>query len=95
MEGKNIQGHQLDYSHNQSPSYLLNTYVNYNKLIGKHDLGAMVGFEVRESRNDDASGYAEWGIPAQDLRSTALTDHRDGTNSWATGSSYSIFGRVT
>ena len=37
----------------------------------------MIGFEVRESRNDDASGYAEWGIPAQDLRSTALTDHRE------------------
>lgn len=95
VEGKNIQGHQLDYAHNQSTSYLLNTYVNYNTLIGKHDLGAMIGFEVRESRNDDASGYAEWGIPAQDLRSTALTDHRDGTNAWSTGSSYSLFGRIT
>lgn len=95
VEGKNAQGHQYDYSHNQSTSYLLNTYVNYNKLIGKHDLGAMAGFEVTGSSNDDASGYAEWGIPAQDLRSTALTDHRDGYNGWGTGSSYSMFGRLS
>lgn len=95
VEGKNVQGHQYDYSHNQSTSYLLNTYVNYNKLIGKHDLGAMVGFEMTESRNDDSSGYAEWGIPTEDLRSSALTSHRDGYNSWATGSSYSVFGRLS
>ena len=95
VEGTNVIGHQYDYSHNQSTSYMLNTYVNYDTTIGKHDLGAMVGYEVKESRNDDATGYAEWGIPAEDLRSTALTDHRDGTNSWATGSSYSIFGRIT
>ena len=95
VEGKNVIGNQYEYGHNQSTSYMVNTYVNYDTTIGKHDIGAMLGFEAKESRNDDASGNAKYGIPAQDLRSTLLTDNRDGYNSWATGSCYSFFGRVT
>ena len=97
VAGKNVSGHQFDYNQKQNRSYMLNTFANYNKQIGKHDLGIMAGFEMTETRYDEASGFAEWGIPAEDLRSSALVSnrsYRDGTNGWGTGSKYSILGRV-
>jgi TonB-linked SusC/RagA family outer membrane protein len=97
VSGTGIQGKQFEYSQGQSRSYVLSSFVNYNKVIKRHDVGGMVGFEMSESRDDGAKGYAEWGIPAQDLRSAQLTlpGNRDGYNTWGTSSSYAYFGRLT
>ncbi len=95
--GTGVQGHQLDWEQAQSRSYLFNSYLNYDKTFGgKHDLGAMIGFEMGQSRSDTSNGFVEWGLPAEDFRSSIPADRsrKDGNNNWSTGSSYSLFGRL-
>jgi TonB-linked SusC/RagA family outer membrane protein len=95
VTGVNLQGTQFDYSQSFNRSYNIASYANYNKSIGQHDLGFMLGTEFGESDNVSASGSATKGIPAQDLRSTKTTSSRDGVNDWGEGSSFSWFGRAT
>lgn len=97
ITGEGRMGHQFDYDQKMTRAYLLNTYANYNKVIDKHDFGAMVGFEMTESRYSEATGFVEYGIPSEDLRSAAVAqrENRDGYNLWNENSSYSVFGRLT
>lgn len=96
VTGEGIGGmKQFEYQLGNSRSYMVNTFANYNKQIKKHDFSAMVGFEFSESENSHAKGNAAFGIPTEDLRTSELSSHRDGFNSWGEGSSYSLFGRAT
>lgn len=95
ITGEGIGGaKQFEYNMGNSRSYLINSFVNYNKLIGKHDITAMVGFEMSGSESYGTDGNAAFGIPTEDLRVSSLTSHRDGYNKWSEGSSYSFFGRI-
>jgi TonB-dependent starch-binding outer membrane protein SusC len=96
IKGTGLVGQkQFSYDQSGSRSYLLNSFVNYSKSIDKNDFGVMLGTEVSENENYAANGNAAYGIPAQDLRSSAVTPNRDGYNTWGNGSRYSQFGRIT
>ncbi len=87
-------GNQFDYSQSGSRSYLFNSFANFDKSFGKHEIGLMVGAEIAENENRAARGYAQNGIPSQDLRTTQVAVRRDGYNTWGEGSRYSQFGRA-
>lgn len=95
--GTNVQGRQFEWSQGHGRSYQLMTYLNYDKAFNLHDVGFMAGLEMGESRSEGSSGYVEWGIPAESLRTSALVNrnNKEGNNSWGTGSSISVFGRAT
>jgi TonB-linked SusC/RagA family outer membrane protein len=95
VTGKNLQGQQYTYEQRINRSYLVSSFVNYDKTFAdKHDMGLTAGLEAGESSNVSAKGEASQGIPAQDLRSTETTTFRDGTNNRGEGSSFSWFARV-
>jgi TonB-linked SusC/RagA family outer membrane protein len=85
---------QFNYVQDGKRSYLINSFLNYDKSFGKHDLNLMIGTEVFESDFREAQGFAKNGIPSQDLRTSAVATSRDGYNSWEEDSRYSQFGRL-
>jgi TonB-linked SusC/RagA family outer membrane protein len=95
VTGVNLQGTQFNYSQEIRRSYSVASYANYNRVIGRHGLGFMLGTEFGENDKVSAEGSATKGIPAQDLRSTGTTSSRDGMNDWDEGSSFAWFGRAT
>jgi TonB-linked SusC/RagA family outer membrane protein len=42
----------LSESHSRDLSYQLNGFINYNNTFGRHEVGAMLGFEQAESENE-------------------------------------------
>jgi TonB-dependent starch-binding outer membrane protein SusC len=86
---------QFYYDQSGSRQYLLNSFANYDKTIGKSQFGIMLGLEVIQSEFHGATGYATYGIPSEVFRTTQLTTNRDGYNLYGDDSGYSQFGRLT
>ena len=87
-------GQQFNYAQSETRGYLFNSFLNYEGLFGKNEIGIMIGTEVSESENHAAQGSATRAIPSQDLRTSQVTTLRDGYNTLGEGSRYSQFGRA-
>ena len=85
----------MDFEKVNYRNYLVNSYIAYNKAIGKHEFSLMGGAEAWANENHGANGFATYGIPSEDLRVVTMGTSYYATNTLGDDSGLSQFGRFT
>ena len=93
--GKQGYWNQMDFEKVNYRNYLVNSYIAYNKAIGKHEFSLMGGAEAWANENHGANGFATYGIPSEDLRVVTMGTSYYATNTLGDDSGLSQFGRFT